>query len=136
MEEKKRFIKISGKLIEVTEEVYHVYKQPAWKERQRKRREAAAGKTPYSLEQMWEDGLDVADSTQDVEKAVMKKELIDAMYKAIDELDPDERIIVLLYSEGASDHKISDQIGIPQTTVSYRRKVAFNTLRKKLKDYQ
>ena len=36
---KERYIKINGKEIPVTEEVYRAYKQPAWAEHKRKERE-------------------------------------------------------------------------------------------------
>lgn len=136
MEEKQRFITIDGQNISVSEEVYHAYKQPAWRERKQKMRDLEADRTPYSLDRMEEDGMDVSDDDQRVEEIVMQKEMAKTMYRAIDELDPEARIIVLLFSKGVSDHKISEQIGMPQTTVSYRRKVAFKTLREKMKDYR
>lgn len=153
-ENKHRYIEIEGRQIPVSEEVYREFKRPAWAEVKRKQRgwrcfadghrcmddcskcKYRPNGAPESIERMLEDGLDVEDHSDSLEDTVIMNILIEELHKALAQLAPDDRSILELFGDGLSDRKISDKIGIPQTTVSYRRKILLKALREQLKDYQ
>ena len=62
--------------------------------------------------------------------------LTEYQFGLISMLAKNDQEILILYNEGFSDRKISDRIGMPQTTVSYRRKILIKALREQLKDYR
>ena len=141
---KEYFIKNDGEQIWVTEEVYRAYKRPNWtehkrKERQRKRAQENANAldaTPLSTDRMLEDGLDIADPGDSLEDVVMLGIAIEELRKALSQHASDDRAIMELLGDGLSDRMISAKIGMPQTTVSYRRKKLFKKLREQLKEYR
>ena len=141
------YIEIDGQQIPVTEAVYRAYKRPYWKEKKRQQRQRekgtggpdctrAVGATPLSIERMMEDGLDIPQGGSSLEDTVIMNELIDELHKALAQLAPNDRAILEFFGDGLSDRKISAVTGIPQTTVSYRRKVLIKKLREQLKNYR
>ena len=152
--DQQRYIEIDGAMIPVTEEVYKAFKQPAWAESQRKKRESRCriadkrcmedcskcphkrSGTPYSIEAMMDDGLDIPDPAAGVEEVVLLGTLYGELRRALQNLPEDDRAIMELFGEGLSDRKIAERIGRPQTTVSYRRKAVFRALREQLKNYR
>ncbi len=141
------YITINGEQIPVTEEVYRAYKRPAWAERKRQQRQRAkgtggpdctkaVGATPLSIDRMLEDGLDIPQGGSSLEDTVIMNIMIEELRKALAQLAPNDRQILELFGDGLSDRKISAKIGMPQTTVSYRRKVLLKALREQLKDYE
>ncbi len=145
--QKQYYIEIDGQQIPVSEEVYRAYKRPAWAERKRQQRQRAkgtggpdctkaVGATPLSIDRMLEDGLDIPESGSSLEDTVIMNIMIEELRKALAQLAPNDRQILELFGDGLSDRKISAQIGMPQTTVSYRRKVLLKALREQLKDYE
>lgn len=130
-----RYIEIDGQMIPVTEEVYQAYMQPEWKERKRiQRLKWADAESTISIEQMLEDGVDIPLFGPTVEQIVMLKMLMEDLHRALEELAPDERTLMELLGEGWSDRQIAKKTGIPQTTVSYRRKVLLKKIRENLKN--
>jgi len=157
MENQKRYIHINGKQITVTEESYRAYKRPAWAEHKRKEREKRCvisnGKggtkrctsdcskcdkqrtgSVLSLDKFAEDGFDVAD-TIDISELVADKLLFKELYKALEELDPENRRIMKLYAVGKSEREIADTIGLSQKSINNRKKKLFALLQKRLKDF-
>ena len=141
------YIEIDGQKIPVTEAVYRAYKRPAWKEKKRQQRQRekgtggpdctkAVGAAPLSIDRMLEDGLDIPQGGSSLEDTVIMNELIGELHKALAQLAPNDRAILDLFGDGLSDRKISAETGIPQTTVSYRRKILIKKLREQLKDYR
>ena len=151
---KQRYIEIDGQMVPVTEEVYLAFKRPAWAEMKRRQRawrcnvgghrctgncshcDQAATGAPVSIERMLDDGLDIPQQGDSLEDMVMMNIAIEELHKALAQLAPDDRSIIELFGEGLSDRKISAQTGIPQTTVSYRRKILLKALREQLKDFR
>lgn len=141
-------------MIPVSEEVYRAFKRPAWAEMKRKQQswrckvnghrctedcskcQKVADGAPVSIERILEDGLDIPDSGSSLEDTVMMNIAIEELHKALAQLTPNDRAIVELFGEGMSDRKISAEIGVPQTTVSYRRMILIKALREQLKDYR
>jgi len=147
----------------VTEEVYRAYKRPAWAERKRKEREkrcrdengnrctkscrvcdlerAKKGLQPIertgntlSLDKFTEEGFEVADQV-DLAELVADKLLFEELYAALEELDPDNRRILELFSIGKSEREIAADIGLSQKAINKRKTKLFAQLRERLKDF-
>jgi RNA polymerase sigma factor (sigma-70 family) len=159
MEEKKFYLNITtlneegkkeSKTIYVSEEVYRAYKQPYWAEKQQERRASRCminghrcmgdctkcdrlrDGAPLSLEQLTEDGIEVPASYETPEEAMIRKEEYEQLYAAMATLTDRDQKILQLFSDGKSDHAIAAELGMAQTTVSYRRRAALKNLKKLL----
>lgn len=158
MENQKRYIHINGKQIPVTEESYRAYKRPAWAERKRKEREkrcvTSNGKgdtkrctgdcskcdkqrtgSILSLDSLTEEsGFEPCDPI-DIAELVADKLLFEELYAALEELDPDNRKIMELFSIGKSERDIAADIGLSQKAINKRKTKLFAHLRDRLKDF-
>ena len=155
--ENQRYITINEQQIPVTEESYRAYKRPAWAERKRKEREKRCvisngrggtkrctddcGKcdkqrtgSVLSLDKFTEDGFEVADPV-DIAELVADKLLFEELYAALEELDPDNRRIMELFSIGKSEREIASDIGLSQKAINKRKTKLFAQLRERLKDF-
>ena len=141
------YIEIGEEQIPVTEEVYRAYKRPAWRERKRQQRlrakgtggpdcTKAVGAAPLSIDWMQQEGREIPECGSSLEDTVIMNTMIEELRKALAQLAPNDREILELFGEGHSDRKISAMIGMPQTTVSYRRRSLLKKLREQLKDYE
>ena len=125
-------ITIDGVQVPVSEEVYHAFKRPAWKER--KRREVRSEKE-RSLEAFMDDGFDIPSEQALVDEIVADKLLLDELLSALEELTEDERrLIDALFYGGMSERDFARKTGIPQTTINYQKNRILNWLKKKLKN--
>lgn len=148
------FIEFDGQPIQVTEEVYHAYKRPRWVESKRRDRwsrcrtlnssrcEDDCSQCPYqrsggilSLEQSQENGFEPIDESIDVEEAVLNRLLMEQLTHYLKKLNPDNRRLCYLISQGLSERKIAALTGISQSTISYRKIKLFEELRNFLKDF-
>ena len=151
-----RYIAIDGQQITVTEESYRAYKRPAWAERKRKEREKRCvisdgrGGTKrciddcskcdkqrtgsvLSLDKFFDDGFEIAD-TVELAELVADKLLFEELYAALEELDPDNRRIMELFSIGKSEREIAADIGLSQKAINKRKTILFAQLRERLKN--
>ena len=152
-----RHLKIDGQQIPVTEEVYRTDKRQKWAERKRKEREKRCvisngrGGTKrctadcsqcdkqrtgsvLSLDKFTEDGFEVAESV-DIAELMADKLLFEELYAALEELDPDNRRIMELFSIGKSEREIASDIGLSQKAINKRKTKLFAQLRERLKDF-
>lgn len=158
MEDKQRYIPIDGQQIPVSEEVYRVCKRPIWAERKRKERERLCVISDgtggikrcnedcnecnhqrtgsiLSLDRFIEEsGCEPAD-TVDFAELVADKLLFKELYTALEELDPDNRRILELFSIGKSEREIAEDIGLSQKAINKRKTKLFAQLREHLKDF-
>ena len=134
---------IENKVVEVTEEVYRAYKRPLWADHKRKEREKRClisnGKgglkrctgdcsqctkqrtgSVLSLEKFNDDGFDVPDSIN-IDELVMDKLLLEELFAALDELDPENRRIMELFSIGKSEREIAAIIGLSQKAINKKK---------------
>ena len=148
---------IDNQVIEVTEEIYRVYKQPLWAERKREEREKRCiisnGKggtkrctadcsvcdkqrtgSVLSLDKFTDDGFDVSDDIN-IADILLDKMLLEELFKALEELDPENRLIIDLFSIGKSEREISANVGMSQKTINKRKAKLFEQLKKRLKDW-
>lgn len=152
MENQYRFIHVGGQQIPVTEEVYRAYKRPAWAEHKRKEREKRCRDengnrctmdcnkcdknrtgSVLSLDKFTEEGFEVAESI-DLAELIADKLLFVELYAALEELAPDNRRIMELFSIGKSEREIATDIGLSQKAINKRKTKLFAKLRNRLKD--
>lgn len=152
-----RYLKIDGQQIPVTEQVYRADKRPTWAERKRKEREKRCvisnGRdgtkrctgdcskcdkqrtgSVLSLDKFTEEGFEVADPV-DLAELVADKLLFEELYAALEELDPDNRRIIELFSIGKSEREIAADIGLSQKAINKRKTKLFAQLRERLKNH-
>ena len=152
------YLPIDGQKIPVTEEVYRAYWQPVWAERKRQEREKRClisdgkGKTKrcmedcskcpeqrmgsvLSLDKFAEDGYEISDSL-DMDELVAEKLLLEELSAALNELDPINRRIAELYSEGLSERQIAAEVELSQKTINNRKASIFGQLHQRLKEYR
>lgn len=148
---------IDNQVIEVTEEIYRAYKQPLWAERKREEREKRCiisnrkGGTKrctadcsvcdkqrtgsvLSLDKFTDDGFDVSDDIN-IADILLDKILLEELYEALEELDPENRLIMELFSIGKSEREISANIGLSQKAINKRKAKLFEQLKERLKDW-
>jgi len=149
-----RFIEINGEQIPVTEEVYRAYKRPLWAEHKRKEREkrcrdengnrciADCSKcdkqrigSVLSLDRLIGDGFEPSDPS-DLTELTAYNILLDQLYAALAELDPENSRIAELFSIGKTEREIAECIGRSQKTVNNRKPKIFAQLRERLKNWE
>jgi RNA polymerase sigma factor (sigma-70 family) len=152
-----RPLEIDGQQINATRDVYLAYKRPAWAEHKRKEREKRCvisnGKgsikrctgdcskcdkqrtgSVLSLDKLTEVGFEVANPI-DIFDLVVDKLLLEELYQTLEELDPDNRRIMQLFSIGKSEREIANDIGLSQKAINKRKTKLFAQLRERLKDF-
>ncbi|MEN8493448.1 sigma-70 family RNA polymerase sigma factor [Dehalococcoides sp. THU3] len=151
--ENQRYIEIGGEQIPVTEEIYRAYKRPAWAERKRKEREKRCRNengnrctrdcsicdkqrtgSILSLDKFTEEGFEVAEPI-DIAELVADKLLFEELNKALEELDPDNRRIMELFSIGKSEREIAAHIDLSQKAINKRKTKLLAQLQERLKDF-
>ena len=146
---------IEDQVVEVTEEVYRAFKQPAWAEHKRKEREkrclisngrggtkrctedcskCAKQRTGsvLSLDKFLDDGFNVPDSV-DLTELIADKLLLEELFAALNELDPENRRVMELFSIGKSEREIATDIGLSQKAINKRKTKLFSQLKERLK---
>lgn len=92
--------------------------------------------TKLSLEVFEENGgfnLESEDATPD---AVLEEaELYKALWERVGELCDEDQTILMMFSNGASEREIAEEVGLSQKGVNKRKKALFDDLRKKLKNF-
>jgi len=145
--------------IYVTKEMYNEYMKSTWSEWKRNERSTRcqvsngrggvkrcdkdckecphfrSGKS-VSLDEVYEKyELEIADKSPSIIEKMVEEERNAALWKAVEELDPLDQKIMKLLSEGFSERDMAEALGIPRTTISYRKKISLDFLREKLKDF-
>ena len=156
MKNEQRYIPIDGKQIPVTEEQYKAFYRPIWRVHYHASKHgqcgcsedwrrcegdcslccySAAGDT-LSLEKEQEVMGDCRpDLTADIEDIIMDKLLLQELFQALEELDPDSRRICELIKQGKTEREIAAEFNIRQSTLNYRKKKLMSELRERLKDF-
>ena len=137
-EHKQYYIHIPGSLVEVSESVYFAYYQEKRRNRTLEEKDERNGTVSY-------DGLDTPElSGQEmipdrdavsVEDAAIATILRDELHRCLALLDePDRQLIQALYFEGLSERKDAKRVGIPQQTISDRKRRVLSRLKKFLEN--
>ena len=154
---KEYYLIIDGEKIVVTEEVYHAYRQPQWREKKRKqnvwrcrdgkgvrckgdcsrcdisRFGTGASGSDISLERFIdEDGGDVRSET-DIEATVIRNGQLKELAKAIEMLDKDEQKVLTLIASGRKKKDCAEELGISPRMFRHREERIYEKLRANLK---
>lgn len=80
--------------------------------------------------------MEFADKAQpSIAEAINKEERERALEIAVNNLKPEDRVILELFKKCYTDEQIASEIGEKRSTVQYRRKRIFDELREQLKDF-
>lgn len=138
MAEKDRYIvRVQGKLVEVTEEVYRVYYGMERHLLTLDEKDERNGKTLYSdldtAETVGEDMIPDRDAVS-VEDAAIALVLHDQLHRALKLLPPaEQRLIFEIYFKGLSERQLSELTGIHYMTIHNRKVKALKKLGRMLK---
>lgn len=130
--DKQYHIKLNGKLIPVSEEVYRAYQRPKWRE---KKQAEVRKEMECSYDHMVENGYEQTDPNQSsLDEIFQDKLLLDELLSAIASLNDDERtLIYALFYKGKSERELSKVIGVPRPTIYSRKKSVLKKLRNMLR---
>lgn len=163
--QRKIYIRNSKSWIPVSEEVYLEYYRPVWRLQKEAQKRGqcvcprsklwlcdgdcamceyqAAGNTISLDAPMRNDAGEefclwdtLEDPTANIEESVADKLLLEELFRALDELDPDSRRICELIRQGKSEREIADEFVIRQSTLNYRKRKLMDSLRERLKDFK
>ena len=85
------------------------------------------------------DGLTLDETIQNpapsLEDVLIEKDLHKALSLELSKLDSDSLQICVLVAQGLSERQIANELGIPQTTLSYRKRKIFAKLAESLRDF-
>ena len=164
-EPKRVYLPASDQWVEVDDEIYHEYYRPIWAHRKKMQSHGrcacpkgkswvcdadcgrcsfSAGGDMRSLDFECTDGEGgaytlaetLADESPDAQAIIEDRELLDALFRKLDDLDPEGRRICELLLEDKSEREIAQEMGFAsQSSVSHRKKNAFEKLRDSLSDF-
>ena len=159
---KRYFIPVDGQLIEVREEIYKEYYRPIWRARKRAQKGGNCG-CPKS--QLWKcDGecqlcsfsaagdqvslstpiggehgeISLSDRLSDdvtPESRLFRKDLIEALYSSLTQLDSDSRQLCFFIMQGKTEREIAATMNLSQSTLHDKKQKTLALLRKILQDY-
>lgn len=133
-ENKKYIIKISGKLVEVTPEVYGEYYRMERYARYQEERDRPHGKTLYSnldFNDILGEELIPDQSALNTEDAAIAHIMIEKLHQCMEMLpDEDRELLNALYFEGKSERDYAKKLGISQKGVNKRRHAALAKMKK------
>lgn len=132
-DKEKYMIKIEGKLIEVSHDVYYAYFRMERQERGQEEKKQRNVVVSY-------DALDTEETTgaeampdliiPSLEQQIMTREIHDALNRAVDALPKAEReLIKAIYFDGLTEQQYATATGLSQQGVNYRRKKILSKLK-------
>ena len=142
MTNKKRknyYLPLNGKLIPVSKEVYKEFYIYSRRERYLEERDISKGLLRFSdYDSDDSNFIDyVEDKTVDVEKVVETGMIIKELYKALDELNTDERdLIEKIFFKEESIREIARDKDVSHVAIQKRRNKILNKLKEILKDLE
>lgn len=154
MENCQRHIYTEGLKVPVSEEIYQAYMRPVWAEQKRRERAKRCRiggvrctgdcrQCPYqrtgtaiSLERLDEVNHTPVDLSADVQEIVEGRMLLEALFRQLEELDPDGQLLCRLVMDGKSERQIAGRLGISQVAVNKRKQRVFSILREALSDWK
>ena len=132
-DKEKYMIKVEGKLVEVTPEVYYAYfrmeRQERWQE---EKQWGHAVVSSDALDDGETVGVEVVPdlTTPSMEEAVMTREIHEKLHRALDALPKAEReLIQAIYFDGFTEKEYAVSSGLSQQGVSYRLRKILSKLR-------
>ena len=132
-DKEKYMIKIQGKLIEVSEDVYYAYfrmeRQERWQDEKKQEHEVMSYDALDNSETTGAEAVqDMA--TPSMEELAIAKELNERLHHAVAALPKAEReLIRVIYFEGQTEEDYGKRTGMSQTGISYRRRKILSKLK-------
>ena len=132
-DKEKYMIKVEGKLIEVTPDVYYAYFRMERQERWQEEKQQGHAVMSYdALDDGETVGVEVVPdlTTPSMEEAVMTREIHEKLHRALDALPKAEReLIQAIYFDGFTEKEYAVSSGLSQQGVSYRLRKILSKLR-------
>lgn len=129
----KYVIKVEGKLVEVTPEVYYAYFRMERQERWQEEKQQGHAVVSYdALDDGETVGVEVVPdlTTPSMEEAVMTREIHEKLHRAVEDLPKTEReLIHAIYFDGMTTREYAKLSGLSQTGVSYRLRKILSKLK-------
>lgn len=135
--EKKYFIKVNNNFIEVSIEIFRIYKTDYMKMYRLYKHSNKFFKITYEEEFMMCKGNDNLDMNKLYIDQIYKKEFINNLYKAMNYLNKDQYYIIFsLYFEEKSECEVAKELNISQQALNKRKRKILLSLKKRLAKYQ
>ena len=132
-DKEKYMIKVEGKLVEVTPDVYYAYFRMERQERWQEEKQQGHAVMSYdALDDGETVGVEVVPdlTTPSMEEAVMTREIHEKLHRALDALPKAEReLIQAIYFDGFTEKEYAVSSGLSQQGVSYRLRKVLSKLR-------
>ena len=132
-DKEKYMIKVEGKLVEVTPDVYYAYFRMERQERWQEEKQQGHAVVSYdALDDGETVGVEVVPdlTTPSMEEAVMTREIHEKLHRALDALPKAEReLIQAIYFDGFTEKEYAVSSGLSQQGVSYRLREVLSKLR-------
>lgn len=132
-DKEKYMIKVEGKLVEVTPDVYYAYFRMERQERWQEEKQQGHAVMSYdALDDGETVGVEVVPdlTTPSMEEAVMTREIHEKLHRALDALPKAEReLIQAIYFDGFTEKEYAVSSGLNQQGVSYRLRKILSKLR-------
>ena len=132
-DKEKYMIKVEGKLVEVSSEVYYAYFRMERQERWQEEKQQGHAVVSYdALDDGETVGVEVVPdlTTPSMEEAVMTREIHEKLHRALDALPKAEReLIQAIYFDGFTEKEYAVSSGLSQQGVSYRLRKILSKLR-------
>ena len=129
----KYIIKVEGKLVEVTPEVYYAYFRMERQERGQEEKKQRNGVMSYdALDNDAVAGLEsIADlASPSMEETAITREIHEKLHRAVNALPKGEReLIQAIYFDGFTEKEYAESYGLTQQGVSYRLKKILSKLK-------
>lgn len=132
-DKEKYMIKVGGKLVEVTPDVYYAYFRMERQERWQEEKQQGHAVVSYdALDDGETVGVEVVPdlTTPSMEEAVMTREIHEKLHRAVEDLPKTEReLIHAIYFDGMTTREYAKLSGLSQTGVSYRLRKILSKLK-------
>ena len=132
-DKEKYMIKVEGKLVEVTPDVYYAYFRMERQERWQEEKQQGHAVVSYdALDDGETVGVEVVPdlTTPSMEEAVMTREIHEKLHRAVNALPKAEReLIQAIYFDGFTEKEYAVSSGLSQQGVSYRLRKILSKLR-------
>ena len=132
-DKEKYMIKVEGKLVAVTPDVYYAYFRMERQERWQEEKQQGHAVMSYdALDDGETVGVEVVPdlTTPSMEEAVMTREIHEKLHRALDALPKAEReLIQAIYFDGFTEKEYAVSSGLSQQGVSYRLRKILSKLR-------
>ena len=132
-DKEKYMIKIQGRLIEVSEDVYYAYfrmeRQERWQEEKKQEHEVVSYDAMDTEETVGAEAIQDM-TTPSMEELAIAKEMNERLHHAVAALPKAGRdLIHAIYFEGQTEEDFGKRTGMSQTGVSYRRRKILSKLK-------